>query len=83
VVLLQLSWRRGSKGSRSQGVKGLFSKDFIRIFNNLLISVYLMLFENFSFILYLKRVSRIYATALNLCNALGVLSTVSMEHSKP
>jgi len=28
-VLLQFSWRRGSKDSRGQGFKGLFSKDFI------------------------------------------------------
>ena len=28
LVLLQFSWRRGSKGSRGQGFKGLFSKDF-------------------------------------------------------
>ncbi len=36
----------------SQPIKGLFSKDFIGIFNNFVISVYPMLFENFSFILY-------------------------------
>ena len=34
----QFSWRRGSKESRSQGFKGLFSKDFIRDFNLLSIS---------------------------------------------
>jgi len=40
-VLLQCSWRRGSKGSRGQGFKGLFSKDFIRAFNILSISAIL------------------------------------------
>jgi len=38
MVLLQFSWRRGSKDSRIQGVKGLFSKDFISPFNILSIS---------------------------------------------
>jgi hypothetical protein len=38
MVLLQLSWRRGSKDSRDQGFKGLFSKDFISAFNILSIS---------------------------------------------
>jgi len=33
VVLLQISWRRGSKDSRGHGFKGLFSKDFISAFN--------------------------------------------------
>jgi hypothetical protein len=37
-VLLQFSWRRGSKDSRGQGFKGLFSKDFISAFNILSIS---------------------------------------------
>ena len=32
MVLLQFSWRRGSKDSGGQGSKGLFSKDFISIF---------------------------------------------------
>ena len=38
MVLLQFSWRRGSKDSRGQGFKGLFSKDFISAFNILSIS---------------------------------------------
>jgi len=38
LVLLQFSWRRGSKDSRGQGFKGLFSKDFISAFNILSIS---------------------------------------------
>jgi len=38
LVLLQFSWRRGSKGSRIQGFKGLFSKGFISAFNILSIS---------------------------------------------
>jgi len=33
MVLLQISWRRGSKDSRGQGFKGLFSKDIISAFN--------------------------------------------------
>jgi hypothetical protein len=33
MVLLQFSWRRGSKDSGGQGFKGLFSKDFINAFN--------------------------------------------------
>ncbi len=37
-VLLQFSWRRGSKDSRGQGFKGLFSKDFVSAFNILSIS---------------------------------------------
>ncbi|MBT8370749.1 MAG: hypothetical protein KJO34_07295, partial [Deltaproteobacteria bacterium] len=37
-VLLQFSWRKGSKDSRGQGVKGLFSNDFISAFNILSIS---------------------------------------------
>ena len=37
-VLLQFSWRRGSKDSRGQGFKCLFSKDFISAFNILSIS---------------------------------------------
>ena len=40
-VLLQFSWRRGAKGSRGQGFKGLFSKDFISAFNILSISAIL------------------------------------------
>ena len=35
MVLLQFSWRRGSKDSRGQGFKGLFSKDFIIAVNTL------------------------------------------------
>ncbi len=38
MVLLQFSWRRGSKDSRGQGFKCLFSKDFISVFNILSIS---------------------------------------------
>ena len=38
LVLLQFSWRRGSKDSRGQGFKGLFFKDFISAFNILSIS---------------------------------------------
>ncbi len=38
MVLLQTSWRRGSKDSRGQGFKGLFFKDFISAFNILSIS---------------------------------------------
>ncbi len=38
VVLLQFSWRRGSKDARGQGFKCLFSKDFISVFNLLSIS---------------------------------------------
>ncbi len=38
MVLLQFSWRRGSKDSRGQGFKGLFSKDFISAFNILSLS---------------------------------------------
>jgi hypothetical protein len=38
-ILLQFSWRRGAKDSRSQGVKGLFSEGFIIAFNILSISV--------------------------------------------
>ena len=38
VVLLQFSWRRGSKDCRGQGFKRLFSKDFISAFNILSIS---------------------------------------------
>ena len=37
-VLLQFCWRRGPKDSRSQGFKGLFSKDFISAFTVLSIS---------------------------------------------
>jgi hypothetical protein len=37
-VLLQFSWRRGSKDSRGQGFKCLFSKDFVSAFNILSIS---------------------------------------------
>jgi len=33
MVLLQISWRRGSKDSRVQGFKCLFSKEFISAFN--------------------------------------------------
>jgi hypothetical protein len=40
MVLLQFSWRRGSKDSRGQGFKCLFSKDFIRAFN--ILSIYAM-----------------------------------------
>jgi len=32
-ALLQFSWRRGSKDSRGQGFKGLFSKNFISAFD--------------------------------------------------
>jgi hypothetical protein len=39
MVLLQFSWRRGSKDSRGQGFKDLFSKDFISVFNMISISV--------------------------------------------
>jgi len=39
LVLLQFSWRRGSKDSRGQGFKGLFSKDCISAVNILSISV--------------------------------------------
>jgi len=57
---------------RTQGIKGLFSKDFISIFNNFVISVHLMLFENFLiYSICLKSFRRISATALNLCNALA------------
>jgi hypothetical protein len=38
MVLLQLTWRRESKDSRGQGLKGLFSKDFISAVNILSIS---------------------------------------------
>jgi len=38
LVLLPTSWRRGSKDSRGQGFKGLFSKDFISAFNILSIA---------------------------------------------
>jgi hypothetical protein len=38
LVLLQFSWRRGSKDARGQGFKGLFSKDFISAFNILSIA---------------------------------------------
>jgi len=38
MVLLQFSWRRGSKDSRGQGFKCFFSKDFISAFNILSIS---------------------------------------------
>ena len=38
MVLLRFSWRRGSKDSRGQGFKCLFSKDFISAFNILSIS---------------------------------------------
>ena len=38
LVLLQFSWRRGSKDSRGQGFMCLFSKDFISAFNILSIS---------------------------------------------
>jgi len=38
VILLHLSWRRGSKDSRGQGFKGLFSKDIIIAFNILSLS---------------------------------------------
>ena len=37
-VLLQFSWRRGSKDLMNQGGKGLFSKDCISAFNILSIS---------------------------------------------
>ena len=37
MVLLQFSWRRGSKDSRSR-IQGLFSKDCISAFNILSIS---------------------------------------------
>jgi hypothetical protein len=43
LVLLQFNWRRGSKDSRIQGFKGLFSKDFISAFNILSISEMLFL----------------------------------------
>ncbi len=38
LVLLHFSWRRGSKDSRGQGFKCLFSKDFISAFSILSIS---------------------------------------------
>ena len=38
-ILLQFSWRRGAKDSRSQGFKVLFSKGFIIAFNIISISV--------------------------------------------
>jgi hypothetical protein len=38
LFLLHFSWRIGSKDSRGQGLKGLFSKDFISAFNILSIS---------------------------------------------
>jgi len=41
MVLLQFSWRRGSKDSRGQGFKGLFSKDFISAFNIFFLSAIL------------------------------------------
>ncbi len=41
-VLLQFSWRRGPKDSRGQGFKGLFSKDFISVFN--ILSIFAMSF---------------------------------------
>ena len=37
VVLLQFSWRRGAKGSRSQGVKWLLSKPLIAILSHPLV----------------------------------------------
>ncbi len=40
-VLLQFCWRRGSKDSRGQGFKGLFSKDFISALNILSLSAIL------------------------------------------
>ena len=33
MVLLQFNWRRGSKDSRSQGFKDLFSKGFISAYS--------------------------------------------------
>ncbi len=38
MVLLQFSWRRGSKDSRGQGFQCLFYRDFINAFNFLSIS---------------------------------------------
>ncbi len=48
MVLLQFSWRRGSKDSRGQGFKGLFSKDFISAFNILSISAMSFFSEPYS-----------------------------------
>ena len=42
LVLLQFSWRRGSKDSRVQGFKCLFAKDFINAFT--ILSIYMMSF---------------------------------------
>ena len=54
-VLLQFSWRRGSKDSRGQGFKGLFSKDVISAFNILSISaVYFFKICKASFLLICK-----------------------------
>jgi hypothetical protein len=52
-VLLHFSWRRGfkpatekaDKDSRGQGVKGLFSKDFISAFDIISISVILYVYK--------------------------------------
>jgi hypothetical protein len=41
-VFLQFGWRKGSKDSRIQGFKGLFSKDFISAFN--ILSIFAMSF---------------------------------------
>jgi len=34
IVLLQFTWRRGSKDSRAQGFKGLFFRRFISVFDS-------------------------------------------------
>ena len=53
LVLLQFSWRRGFKDSRSQVVKCLFSEDFIIALSILATAVIL---------------DRMFAAALLICN---------------
>ena len=53
LVLLQFSWRRGSKDSRGQGAKCFLSKDFIILLSILSTAAIL---------------ARMSATALLVCN---------------
>jgi len=94
-VLLQFSWRRGSKDSRGQGFKGLFSIDFISAFNILSISA-MSFFSvpNSPFSIKSKspanntcasssqtenRVRMTFARLSSLCNLLAFLSACSVE----
>ncbi len=73
MILLQFSWRRGSKDSRGQGFKGLFSKDFIIAFNIFSISAMSFLLYPIHFFLYIsKQSSYDFAKFSILCNSLAL-----------